>query len=270
MYPLLIETSFFDLRSESVMIMIAVGIGVWFTFLRAAPKGHAYQNMILDLAIWLVIAGIIGARLWEVLFTWESFANEPLEAFEIWNGGMSIQGSLLGGLAAVIVFAWRRKVRIWELLDLMAPPVILGQAIGRFGCLLSGDAFGRPIAEFSWLPSWLGVVYAEGSPAWHAFGWTPLVPAEGFELVLNLVVLALLMQFRSKNQVAGRTALLYGIGYSVVRFGLEFLRADSLLFGPFKAAQALSVVVVLVCSALLVVRYRASQSKPAPAQVTGL
>jgi phosphatidylglycerol:prolipoprotein diacylglycerol transferase len=269
MYPLLVETPFFDLRSESVMIIIAVSVGIWFTFQRAAPKGYAYQNMILDLATWLVIAGIIGARLWEVLFTWESFAEAPLEVFEFWNGGMSIQGSLLGGLAAAIIFAWRRKVRIWDLLDIMAPPVILGQAIGRLGCLLSGDAFGRPIAEISWLPSWLGVVYAEGTPAWQAFGWTPLVPAEGFELVLNLVVLALLLWFRPQHEVAGRTALMYGIGYSVVRFGLEFLRADSLRFGPFKAAQALSVVVVIVCCTLLITRYRAGQSTSAPSQVIG-
>lgn len=269
MYPLLVETPFFDLRSETVMIMIAMGIGVWFTFRRAAPKGYAYQNMILDVAIWLVIAGIFGARLWEVLFTWENYANEPLEVFAIWNGGMSIQGSLLGGLAATLIFAWRRKLRIWDLLDIMAPPVILGQAIGRLGCLLSGDAFGRPIAEFSWLPSWLGVVYAEGTPAWYAFGPTPLIPAEGFEMVLNLVILALLLWIRPRNEVAGRTALVYGIGYSVVRFGLEFMRADSIHFGPFKAAQALSIVVVVGCSALLVMRYRASQSTPAPSQVTG-
>jgi phosphatidylglycerol---prolipoprotein diacylglyceryl transferase len=269
MYPLLLETRFFDLQSETLLTMIAMSIGVWFAFRRAAPKGYAYQNMILDLSIWLVVAGIVGARLWDVLFTWEFYADNPLEAFQIWHGGMSIQGSLLGGLAATLVFAWRRQVRIWDLLDIMAPPVILGQAIGRAGCLLSGDAFGRPIAEFSWLPNWLGVIYAEGTPAWNAFDGMPLVPAEGFELVLNLVVLALLLGIKPKHEFAGRTALLYGIGYSVVRFGLEFLRGDSLLYGPFKAAQALSVLVVFVCSVVLVVRYRDSRPTPGRNQVAG-
>jgi len=268
MYPLLLETRFFTLQSETVMTMIAVSIGIWAAFRRAAPKGYAYQNMILDLAIWLILAGIVGARLWEVLFTWEYYADNPIEVFQIWHGGMSIQGALLGGLAATLIFTWRRKVRLWDLLDIIAPPVILGQAIGRVGCLLSGDAFGRPIAEFSWLPSWLGVVYTQGTPAWHVYGFRPLVPAEGFELVLNLVILALLLGIKPKYEFAGRIALLYGIGYSVARFGLEFLRGDSLMFGPVKAAQVLSVVVVLGCSVLLYRRYQSSRSNSVPSQVS--
>lgn len=255
MYPYVFQTAAYSLRWENVMIMLGCTAGVWLAWRRAAIKGAAYQNMILDLSTWLIIAGILGARLWELLFTWELYRDHPGEIFAIWNGGMSIQGSILGGLIAALIFAWRRRVRVWELLDLLAPPVILGQAIGRIGCLTSGDAFGRPVSEVPWYPSGLGLVYAEGTPAHQVFGPVPLIPAEGFEMVLDFVILAVLLLYKPRREVPGRTALVYAILYSVARFGLEFLRADSLMAGGLKAAQLLSVIVIAVSAGLLVHRY---------------
>lgn len=260
MHPYVFQTSFYSLRWENVAIIIGILAGVWLSQRRSAHKGQAYQNMLLDLAIYLVLAGIAGARIWEMLFTWDQYADAPWERLAFWNGGMSIQGSILGGAIAAVIFAWRRRIRIWELLDILAPPVLLGQAIGRFGCLMSGDAFGRPISEVAWLPSWLGVVYQPETPAWYAFGSAPLVPAEAFELVLDLVVFGFLLWYKPKREVPGRTVLVYAILYSAVRFGLEFLRADSLQFAGLKTAQLLSVGTIVACGALLVTRYRSGQA----------
>jgi len=258
MRPYVFQTSLYSLRWENVAIVVGIVAGVWLAFRRAAPKGGAYQDMILDLSLYLVLAGIAGARIWEMAFTWNEYVDAPWERFAIWNGGMSIQGGILGGLTAVLIFAWRRRLRVWQLLDVLAPPVILGQAIGRVGCFLSGDAFGRPIAQLPWLPTWLGVTYARETPAWYAFGATPLVPAEVFEMVLDLVILAFLLLYKPRRAVPGRVVLTYAILYSAARFALEFLRADSLRVGGLKAAQVLSIAVMVLSGLLMASRYRTS------------
>lgn len=256
MYPYVFQTESFALRWENVLIMVGILAALWLAHRRAAHKGTAYQDMLLDLAIWLIPAGILGGRVWEMAFTWNEYVDRPLERLAIWQGGMSIQGCILGGLVALLIFAWRRQVRVWELMDIMAPPVLLGQAIGRIGCLTSGDAFGRPITEVPWWPEALGVVYHPESPAYMVFGPTPLVPAEAMEGLLNFAVLALLLWYKPRREVPGRVVLLYGLLYSAIRFSLEFLRADSLMVGPLKAAQMLSVVAAACCTALLVIQYR--------------
>lgn len=259
MHPFVFQASWFTLRWENIMIVLGVSAGIWLGFRRSAHKGTAYQDTILDLAFWLVIAGVAGARIWEVLFTWQNYVDEPWQMLAFWNGGMSIQGSILGGLIASLIFAWRRGLRAWELLDILAPPVILGQAIGRIGCLLSGDAFGRPVDEVAWFPKALGVVYAQGTPAWYAFGDTPLIPAEGLEMALDFLILGILLWARAEREGEGRTVLLYGLLYSLARFSLEFLRADSLHIAGFKAAQILSLAVIGLSLMLMAVRFRTGE-----------
>lgn len=256
MYPFVFKTDLYALRWENVMILLGIVAGLWLAHRRAAPKGRAYQDMLLDLALWLVPAGIIGGRVWEVMWTWSNYAGQPWEVFALWNGGMSIQGNVLGGLVAAIIFARRRQIRLWELLDVLAPGVLLGQAIGRIGCLTSGDAFGRPVAEVPWWPQWLGVVYHPESPAAFYFGSTPLIPAEALEGAADFLILALLLWYMPKREVPGRMVLVYAIAYSVVRFSLELLRADSLLIGGMKVAQLLSIAVILVGGVLLNHQYR--------------
>lgn len=260
MHPFVFQSVKFSLRWENVAIIVAILAGLWLAQRRAAHKGQAYQDMILDLTIWLVVAGIAGARIWEMLFTWNQYVDQPWERLAFWNGGMSIQGSILGGLLAAVLFAWRRKVRVWELLDILAPPMVLGQAIGRVGCFLSGDAFGQPISKVPWLPSWVGVVYAPNSPAAVVFGRTPLVPAELFEMLLDLVIFAGLLWYKPRREVSGRTVLAYAACYSIARYLLEFLRADSLEVAGLKAAQLLSLAMIAVCAVLFAIRYRSADT----------
>ncbi|HYF93521.1 MAG TPA: prolipoprotein diacylglyceryl transferase [Symbiobacteriaceae bacterium] len=256
MHPYVFKTDVYALRWENVLIMVGIFAGLWLAHRRAAPKGRAYQDMIVDLALWLVPAGVVGGRVWEVIWTWRDYAAQPLQALALWNGGMSIQGCVLGGLVAALVFGWRRQVRVWELLDVLAPGVLLGQAIGRIGCLTSGDAFGRPAAEVAWWPQWLAIVYHPESPAAWFYGATPLIPAEALEGLGDFLVLGLLLWYVPRREVPGRISMTYAILYSLIRFGLEFLRADSLLVGGLKVAQLLSIAAMLVCSVLLAMQYR--------------
>lgn len=256
MHPYLLNTEWLVLRWENIMMIAGVLIGAWIADRRAASKGERYRSALLDLYVWLVLAGIAGARAWEMIFTWDEYTSDPWARFAIWDGGMSIQGAVLGGLIAALLFARRRRINPWVLLDILAPSVILGQGIGRIGCLLSGDAFGRPVAEVPWFPSWLGLVYSPESPAWEVFGNTPLIPAEAMEGLLDFAVFAFLVLWRPRRAVPGRTVLLYALLYSLVRFSLEFLRADSLMLWGVKVAQLLSLGVILAAGLLLWYRTR--------------
>jgi phosphatidylglycerol:prolipoprotein diacylglycerol transferase len=241
------------------MIILGIVAGLGLAYRLAAPKGQAYQEMLIDLGLWLVVAGIVGARAWEIIFTWSDYSATPWDRLAIWKGGMSIQGAMLGGLIAALIFAWRRNVRAWDLLDILAPGMLLGQAFGRIGCTLSGDSFSRPVSEVPWWPQWFGFVYAPESPAYQVMGAVKLVPAEFIEMLVDFLLVAVLLLYKPKRSVPGRVVLMYGILYSMARFGLESLRADSLMVANFKVAQVLSLAVVLVASLLLVSRYRQAE-----------
>lgn len=256
MHPYLVDLGWFQLRIYGLLIATGILAATYLTYVRAARRGLPWAEQVWELSLWAVAGGVAGARTWEVIFTWEIYRDRLWEIPMVWLGGISIQGAVLGGLAAFILWARRNRVQVWQLLDLAVGPVVLAQGIGRIGCLMNGDAYSVPIAETG-LPSWLGVTYAPGTPAWYVFGSQPLVPAEAFEGLADFAIAAFLLFYRPQREVAGWRPLAYGVLYSVVRFGLEFWRADSLRTGGgLKAAQLLALATIAVCGALLVWRLR--------------
>ncbi len=248
MKPILFEIFGFPIRSYGLMIALGVVAGSWLAYRLAKRRGQ-FADEVYDFVFYAFVSALIGSRLWEVFFTWDYYGQNLLEIPAIWHGGLSIQGAIAGGLIAAIVYSRVKKLAFWEFADILAPGVILGQAIGRVGCLLNGDAYGKPTSSF------LGVVYQPGTPAYQAFGPQPLWPAEAFEGIWDLVVLGILLLLSGRRLPSGSIVLSYGILYSVGRFMLEFLRADSLMTAlGIKAAQLTSVIVVVVCCGLLLWR----------------
>ena len=191
-----------------------------------------------------MFAGLIGARLWDVFFfDWSYYQNHLLEIPFVWQGGMAVQGGMLGGLLTGIVYCKLHKIDWLALADIVCPAMILGQAVGRMANLLNGDAFGAPTGgDF-------GIIYPEGTLARATYGTQPLWPAEVWEGQLDVVVFALLLVFRAFPHAKGQALCLYGFLYSLERFCLEFLRGDYAepwLFG-FTSAQATSAGFMLVC-----------------------
>lgn len=263
MHPYLIDLGWFKLRIYGLAIATGVLVATYFLYFRARRLGMPWADRVFELAFWAVLGGIAGARAWEVLFTWDYYRHEPWRVLAVWEGGISIQGGVLGGLLAAWLWARRQGVDLWTLADLAIPGVVLAQGIGRIGCIFNGDAYGIPIAQ-TWLPRWLGVVYAPGTPAYLAYGATPLVPAEAFEGLADYLICLFLLTYRPRRPVAGWRVLAYFILYSCVRFLLEFWRGDSLRAGPgLKAAQLLAAASAVVATALWL--YRARRAPAAPA-----
>ena len=243
MYPILFSVGGVSIHTWGVFVTLGVVAGVWLTT-RLAKDSEFSADMIQEFVVYGVAIGFLGARAWEVLFSWGDYANEPLRALLFWQGGLSIQGAV----AANLVFSWwyfgRAKLSYRRFVDIAAPGLILGQAVGRIGCFFNGDAYGKPT------DAWYGVAYQPGTTAFSAWGLTPLVPAELMEAGLDVAILAVLLLMFKKREFDGQVGLAYFVCYSLARFGLEFLRTDSLMVGGFKAAQLTALATALIASAI--------------------
>lgn len=243
--PILLDLGPVAIRWYGLLIAVAVLLGVslsqWL-----AQRRSINPDLLGDLAIWLVIAAIPCARLYYVAFEWESYADNPAQILAIWRGGIAIHGALIGGTIATLLFARLQKVPFWQLADLVFPSVILGQAIGRWGNFFNSEAFGAP-TDLPWklfIPRNRRPLEYVNEAYFH--------PTFLYESLWNLMLFGLLMWlfFRDlKGKPAlkpGTLAMIYIAGYSAGRVWIEGLRTDSLMFGPLRIAQIVSLLGIIL------------------------
>ena len=260
--PTLIELGPLVIRWYGLLIASAVLIGVSLSQY-LAKRRNVDQNLLADLAIWLVIAAIPSARLYYVLFEWEQYAQRPDQIIAIWNGGIAIHGAILGGTLAAIIFARIQKVSIWQLADLVVPSLILGQAIGRWGNFFNSEAFGSPTN----LP-WKLYIPPQYRPLEY-INFDYFHPTFLYESLWNLLVFGLLLtlffrdlQYKPRLKL-GTLFLTYMAAYSAGRFWIEGLRTDSLmLLGFLRMAQLVSLAGICLGVAGLVWLYVFKRTLP--------
>ena len=204
---------------------------------------------VMNFIIWTVVGGVIGARLYYVGFNWDFYGSTPSEIPAVWHGGLAIHGGMLGGIAAAFIYLKRQGVEFWRMADAVAPSLILGQAFGRFGNFMNGDAHGRP-TDAPW-----GIVFPPESIAGSENPGVPLHPTMLYEMSINLCVFLFLWLFlRKKQHSNGFIFAAYIAMYSLGRFVVEHFRADSLMLGPIKAAQLVSLVIAIAALAIIISR----------------
>lgn len=232
----------FPIRAYGLILSLSIILATGVAYFLAKQDGR-WHNHIVDIGIYSGIAGIVGARLWDVFFfDWAYYSHHLSEIFYVWQGGMAIQGGIVFGVGAGIIYAKRHKIDILALADIVAPAIILGQAIGRCANLLNGDAFGAPTGGN------FGIIYPETTLAYHTYGAQPLWPAEVWEGQIDFVIFALLLIFRAFPHAKGQAFSLYIMLYSLARFSLEFLRGDyaTPVFLSFTSAQTTSLVAFIL------------------------
>lgn len=211
--------------------------------------GRGWHVHIFDFTMYCGLSGIVGGRLWDVFFfDWPYYHNHLAEIPYVWQGGMAIQGGVVLGVLVGVWYCWRHQLDIVHLLDVFAPAIILGQALGRCANLLNGDAFGAPTG------SSFGIVYPSTTLAYHTYGDQPLWPAEVWEGQLDVVIFALLLMYRTTKHAKGQCFALYVMLYCVARFFLEYLRGDytaPVLLG-IHSAQMTSVIGFIIAGAIFV------------------
>lgn len=259
MHPILFQFGPLTLRFYGLMYVLALLVGIYLLQREARRRGLPQERM-ADAAFYAFLGGLIGGRLYYVLFQWGYYADNPLKVFAIWEGGMAIHGGLLGGLIGGWWFARSAGLPVLTLYDMAAPAISLGHALGRFGNFMNGDAHGYPLrspALPGWLqhfPEWIGVTFPPTSIAGQEFGQVPLHPVMLYEMVLNLVGFVGLWSLRKKPLPAGGLFGIYLIYYALVRSFTSLFRADDLYLGPLRLPHVVSLVMVLVGAYLLLRR----------------
>ncbi len=239
--PILVKLGPITIRWYGLLIATAVLIGVSLSQY-LAKRRNINPDLLSDLSIWLVIGAIPAARLYYVLFQWSEYAQYPERIIAIWQGGIAIHGAIIGGTLAALIFAKLKQVSFWQLADLVAPSLILGQAIGRWGNFFNSEAFGSPTN----LPWKLYIPPQRRPPELANFEY--FHPTFLYESLWDLTVFTLLITlfFRGLSGKlrlrVGALSMVYLIAYSLGRLWIEGLRTDSLMLGPLRIAQVVSLV----------------------------
>ena len=259
--PILFQAGPLVVRWYGFLIASAVLIGVtlsqWL-----AKRRKVNPEMIGDLAIWLIIGAIPCARLYYVIFQWQEYAQRPGDIVAIWKGGIAIHGAIIGGTLAALIFARLNKISVWQLADLVVPSLALGQAIGRWGNFFNSEAFGAPTN----LP-WKLYIPVNNRPLDY-LTFEYFHPTFFYESVWNVMVFVLLLflffwGLKHPNRLyLGTLSLVYLIAYSSGRIWIEGLRTDSLMLGPLRVAQVISLVMISVGILGLVWLYRLKKPLP--------
>lgn len=232
----------FPIRAYGVMLALAIISGASVAYFLLKKDGRGWHEHIVDFSITVAIAGLIGARLWDVFFfDWHYYGNHLLEIPFVWQGGMAIQGGVVFGTLAGYWYLRKHKIDFWAFADIFAPALILAQSVGRMANLFNGDAFGHPTGGN------FGILYPESTLAYRTYGNQPLWPAEIWEGQIDILIFVILLLFSSFKHAKGQVFVLYAILYSAARFCLEFLRGDyvNLTMG-LKSAQMTSLIVMIV------------------------
>ena len=232
----------FPIRAYGTMLALAIICGGSVAYFLLKKDGRGWHQHIIDFSITVAIAGLIGARLWDVFFfDWQYYGNHLLEIPFVWQGGMAIQGGVVLGTLAGYWYLRKHNIDFWAFADIFAPALILAQSVGRMANVFNGDAFGHPTGGN------FGILYPESTLAYHTYGNQPLWPAEIWEGQIDILIFVALILFSSFKHAKGQVFVLYAILYSAARFCLEFLRGDyvNLTMG-LKSAQMTSLIVMIV------------------------
>jgi len=246
--------------------MLAVLLGM-----KDSRKFGIDPENIIDLVLFAAPVGIICARLYYVIFNLEYYINNPSEIYRIWHGGLAIYGGIIGAIIVAYFFAKRRKIRILNLLDLGMPYFLMAQAIGRWGNFINQEAFGSN-TSLPWgmtgdkISSYLIDLELQG---YDVDPYMPVHPTFFYEFLWNIIGFAILLWYRKRRKREGEVFCLYMIWYGAGRAWIEGLRTDSLMLGPFRVSQVLSVILAIAFLIIFILRRKNKENlQEQEAQVT--
>ncbi|WP_372996768.1 prolipoprotein diacylglyceryl transferase [Lutispora sp.] len=228
MNPVAFEIFGISVRWYGILISLGMLLGIFIAYFEAKRLGYNPDD-IIDLALWAIPAALIGARLYYVIFQWEYYKGNILKILNTREGGLAIHGGIIGGVLAGYLFTRIKKMPFWKTADIVAPSIALGQAIGRWGNFINGEAHGGP-TNLPW-----GII-VDG---------VKVHPTFLYESLWDFGLFIFLILYRKNKKFDGEVFLLYGIIYSAGRFWIEGLRTDSLMFLGMRVAQLISILIIV-------------------------
>ena len=271
MNPVFLKLGPLEIRYYGLMYAIAFVFAIHFAK-KEAKDFDLTEDFVDNYAMVSIISGLLGARLYYVLFNMDYYLYKPLEILAVWHGGLAIHGAILGGLVGTFIYSRLYKTNIWNLTDLAAPYLLFGQTIGRFGNFMNGEVHGVPTFTplsvifsnnkfYEWYEIYLklplmekmnfkelvpwGIVFPPNSPAGDEFPNLALHPAMLYEMVLNFFAFLSLIYLKKKMKLnKGILTFIYIIEYSLIRVFVSFFRAEDLMISGFRAPHLISIILI--------------------------
>lgn len=241
--PIAFEILGWPVRWYGIIIGLAILIG-YILFTREASRKGIDSDTSFDLLFWTVIFGLVGARIYYVIFSSQSYFSDPLSVFRVWEGGMAIYGGVIGGALTIYILCQKYKINVIDVFDTAVPALMAGQLIGRWGNFMNQEAHGGSVSksflEDLSLPNFIIEQMNINGTYYH--------PTFLYESLWNLVGLVILLILRPRKKLfkQGELVAFYMIWYGVGRFWIEGLRTDSLYIGPLRVSQILSLILIFV------------------------
>ena len=216
MHPDFIHIGPLDIRTYGVLVAMGFLVGLWVAA-RRAPSEGIKPEQVTDLGLWLVVSGMLGGKLFHIIFFWDEFiAGWRAEGLRSLREGFVFYGGFIVAALTAVGYARRKRLPLAKLADVLAPSIALGHAIGRLGCFFNGCCYGKPCA----LP------WAVTFPPPHVMAGIPVHPTQIYEALGNLVIFAGLTALYRRKRFDGQIWWLYVLSYGVLRFLVEFFRGD--------------------------------------------
>ena len=224
---------------------LCILLGVMFAYLvitKEAKRKGISEDLIFNIIFYGLLIGIIGARLYYVIFNFNYYRNDLLEIFRIWNGGLAIHGGIIFGFIFVYFYTKKKNLEFIKLTDIIVPGVILAQSIGRWGNFFNQEAYGslvsKELLEKLLIPKFIiNGMYINNNY---------YLPTFYIESILCLIGFIIMMIIRKKNLKKGTITAFYLIWYGIIRSIIEIFRTDSLMLGNFKVARIVSVIMIII------------------------
>lgn len=221
--PILVDFGFIQIHWYGLLILLSI-LAAFFVLLKNSKVFSLNQEQIWDLLFWLVLGGILGARIYEVLLVEPSFYfTHPGQIVKIWQGGLAIHGAWLGGLVVLWLYSKKWQRSLWSLTDAICLVLPLGQAIGRWGNYFNQELYGLPTN----LPWSIPINLANRLPEYSTY--TNFHPTFLYESIGSLLIFCILWWLLKKKRFNGQITLVYLVLYSLLRLVLEFIRLDPAL-----------------------------------------
>ena len=248
MNPILIELGNIKIYWYSVLILIGVLLGSYIVT-KESKRFNISQSKISDMLFYTIIFGIIGARLYYVIFNLDYYINYPIDIIKVWEGGLAIHGGIIAGITYLIYYTKKKNLNLLQITDIFAPGLLIGQAIGRWGNFFNSEAHGSitTIVHLKklMLPNFIiEGMYIDGNYYIPTFFYESLI------CIIGLIIILIIR--RTKIIKTGQITGFYLIWYGIGRYIIEAYRTDSLMLSTLKQAQIISIIMIIMGLVIIV------------------
>lgn len=247
MHPVLIQFGKVSVYTYGFFIAIGFIVGILLAKKESIKQGINPDD-IMDLAFYMILSAVIGSRLFYVMTTPETFLDDPLSIFKIWNGGLVFYGGFILCMVTFFTYVKIKQLDVWKTADICAPSIAIGQFFGRLGCFSAGCCFGK-VCDLPWAVTF-------SNPDSLAPTGIPLHPSQLYHALGNLFIFVVIFSFRNHKRYQGQLFWTYVVLYGAVRSILEMFRGDfrgSIFFNLFSVSQMIGGTMVITGLAMLII-----------------